>query len=317
MVRHSVTDTRWRWSWPPRRLPGTPSSISPDGPPAEVIEELFDVLLDDLTGRGTPDRRDASLSAPGHPAAAGGRARRRPGQDVESAWRTLRDLPFTSTTRSGSSSIRCPHRRSPAGWRSATRLVVAAVRRRAAGPRCGTRPADPELGGHRRSALPRPEPGHPQQLPAAGRSAAPGGAAAVATTGPRFWRSPSATTGRRVRRSIDRLVAHRIRRLRGRPRPDGEVTAFSVLSPGCPRWTSGWPRVDPVLAAFLADVRAGRPLPAARCPAAPPGAGAAPRREPSPELGAMVVDIKRRYLELRPRWPGSTPRSATGGSGHR
>jgi DNA-binding CsgD family transcriptional regulator len=94
------------------------------------------------------------------------------------------------------------------------------------------------------------------------------------------------------------------------------VTAFSVVV----RLTEIDRRLagtDPVLAAFLTDVQR-RPL--------PPGSevllhrralGLRRGEHPSPELGAMVVDIKRLYLELRPAlarvlavfrdWPSNGP----------
>jgi len=81
--------------------------------------------------------------------------------------------------------------------------------------------------------------------------------------------------------------------------PDGEVTAFSVVV-ALDEVDSGLAATDPVLAAFLDDVRR-RPSPAG-------GSALLHRRalglrrgeDPSPELGAMVVDLKRRYLEMRP-----------------
>jgi hypothetical protein len=98
--------------------------------------------------------------------------------------------------------------------------------------------------------------------------------------------------------------------------PGGAVTAFSVLVP-LAEVDGRLAETDPVLATIIADVRA-RPLP-------PDGIALVHRRalglrrgeKPSPELGAMVVDMKRRYLELRPAlarvfaavtsWPDSAP----------
>ena len=81
--------------------------------------------------------------------------------------------------------------------------------------------------------------------------------------------------------------------------PDGDVTAFSIVVP-LDEVDARLADRDDVLAAFLADARH-RPLPTDRHrPCAPAGAGAAPGEQPSPELGAMVVDMKRRYLEMRP-----------------
>jgi len=71
-----------------------------DGPPADVVEELFDVLLDDLDPAERRTVQTASLlrriTRPLLAAVVD-----EPGQDVESAWRTLREQPFTSTTRIG------------------------------------------------------------------------------------------------------------------------------------------------------------------------------------------------------------------------
>jgi DNA-binding CsgD family transcriptional regulator len=81
--------------------------------------------------------------------------------------------------------------------------------------------------------------------------------------------------------------------------PDGAVSAFSILMP-LHEVDPGLAEQDAVLAAFHADVRR-RPLP-------PGGTALVLRRvlglrrgeDPSPEIGAMVVDMKRHYLEMRP-----------------
>jgi DNA-binding CsgD family transcriptional regulator len=81
--------------------------------------------------------------------------------------------------------------------------------------------------------------------------------------------------------------------------PNGAVTAFSVVV-RLGEVDRRLADVDPVLAAFLVDLRS-RPLAAG-------GEALVHRRalglrrgeRPSPELGSMVVDIKRLYLELRP-----------------
>ncbi len=71
-----------------------------DGPPGEVVEALFELLIDDLD---PAERRTVE-------AAAILRRVTRPllsavldrdGQDVDAAWRTLRELPFTSMSRIG------------------------------------------------------------------------------------------------------------------------------------------------------------------------------------------------------------------------
>ena len=81
--------------------------------------------------------------------------------------------------------------------------------------------------------------------------------------------------------------------------PDGAAMAFSILLP-LHEVDAGLVDRDGVLAAFHADARH-RPLPT-------DGTALVLRRalglrrgeDPSPELGAMVVDMKRRYLEMRP-----------------
>ena len=77
------------------RRPGLPLG---SGAPAEVVEELFAVILDDLP----PEERDTVE------AAAVLRRVTMPllaavvdGQDSDSAWRTLRQMPFMATTGSG------------------------------------------------------------------------------------------------------------------------------------------------------------------------------------------------------------------------
>lgn len=77
----------------------------PDGPPAEVLEELFEALLDDLD----PDERRTVESAavlrrvtlPLLEAVLAEAAPAGPAPDVQQAWRVLRQLPFTVTTGSG------------------------------------------------------------------------------------------------------------------------------------------------------------------------------------------------------------------------
>ena len=71
-----------------------------DGPPEEVVEALFEVLMDDLNPTERRTVEAASIL----------RRVTRPlltavldadGQDVAAAWRTLRELPFTTVTRIG------------------------------------------------------------------------------------------------------------------------------------------------------------------------------------------------------------------------
>ena len=81
---------------------------------------------------------------------------------------------------------------------------------------------------------------------------------------------------------------------------DGAVTAYSVVVPlsEVDRRLAG---DDPVLAAFLTDL-AHRPLQGNQEVLLHRRAlGARRGEQAAPELGAMVIDIKRLYLELRPR----------------
>ena len=77
------------------RRPGLPLA---SGAPAEVVEELFAVILDDLPPEERKTAEAASvLRRVTMPLLAAVVDR----QDVDSAWRTLRALPFMSTTGSG------------------------------------------------------------------------------------------------------------------------------------------------------------------------------------------------------------------------
>jgi DNA-binding CsgD family transcriptional regulator len=269
-----------------------------DGPPADVVEELFEVLLDDLDPADRRTVQTASLL----------RRITRPllaavvqetGQDVESAWRTLREVPFTSTTRigleldplvrnviAGGMEIREPE--FVAGVR---RRVAAVALREAAGGRSWEATADLLylVQNHviRNSYLPPGGQQHPVEravtddraaiLAITDRHDGPEGVAAIS----RFWASHA--SGFVVGRG-----------------PEGEVTAFSAvtrLSELDIRLTAS----DPVVAAVLDDVR-NRPLSLdAEVLVLRRALGLRLGEAPSPELGSMVVDLKRLYLELRPR----------------
>ena len=274
----------------------------PDGPPAEVLEELFEVLLDDLD---PGERRTVESAAvlrrvtlPLLQAVLTGPDPGGPVPDVQQAWRVLRQLPFTVTTASGLELQPIARQavagaleiRDPARVRQLRRQAAMAVLRTA--DRAPTWEATADLlylvqnPLIRNSYLPPGDHQHPVEaaarddLPAvlgiAARHDGPAGAALVEA----WWR------------------AHRAGFVVGRG-PDGEVTAFSVVV-ALDEVDSGLAATDPVLAAFLDDVRR-RPLPAG-------GSALLHRRalglrrgeDPSPELGAMVVDLKRRYLEMRP-----------------
>jgi DNA-binding CsgD family transcriptional regulator len=283
-------------------LTGHPHLDLPDGPPAEVVEELFEVLLDDLDPRERRTVENAAvLRRVTQPLLAAVLSDGGAGSvdgDLQRAWRTLRDLPFTRTTATGMEFEPVARQvvagaleiRDPARVRALRRRAAEAALRDAERGPSWDATADllylvqnPVV---RDSYLPPDDQQHPVEAAAADDLAAvlaiterhdgPAGAAIVE----RWWR------------------AHRADFVVGRGR-DGAVTAFSVLVP-LADVDRRLAETDPVVAAFLADVRA-RPLPAEGIALVHRRALGLRRGEkPSPELGAMVVDMKRRYLELRP-----------------
>jgi DNA-binding CsgD family transcriptional regulator len=274
----------------------------PDGPPAEVVEELFDVLLDDLAPaeRETVERASVlrRVTLPLLAAVLADEDVDPDRADLHAAWRTLRDLPFTVTTRAGLEFESVARGvvaggfeiRDPARVQELRRRAAVAALRDAGDGRSWEATADllylvqnPVI---RDSYVPPGDRQHPveaaldEDLPAILHiTETYDGTAAVAVI-EAWWR------------------AHRDGFVVGRG-VDGGVTAFSVVVRlgAVDRRLAD---IDPVLAAFLVDVR-DRPLPAG-------GEALLHRRvlglhrgeHPSPELGAMIVDIKRLYLELRP-----------------
>lgn len=275
----------------------------PDGPPAEVVEELFEVLLDDLDAverrsvesaavlrRVTQPLLAAVLTDPETPDSEP--------VDLQQAWRALRGLPFTRTTQAGLE-IDSTARQAIAGAleirnpeqvrQLRRRAAVAALRDVERGPSWEATAdllylvQNPVI---RNSYFPPADQQHPVE--AAGSD----DVAAVLAIAEQY-------DGRAGAEIVeDWWRSHRSGFVVGRG-PDGAVTAFSILI----RLDEADARLvarDEVLAAFVAHDRR-RPLP-------PGGVALVHRRalglrrgeRPSPELGAMVVDMKRRYLELRP-----------------
>jgi hypothetical protein len=79
---------------------------------------------------------------------------------------------------------------------------------------------------------------------------------------------------------------------------DGEVTAFSVVVP-LSAVDRDLARTDELLQVVLDDLRR-RPIPdGEECLLLRRALGGRRGELPSPELGAMIVDVKRQYLELR------------------
>jgi DNA-binding CsgD family transcriptional regulator len=288
----------------------------PDGPPAEVVEELFEVLLDDLEPRERRTAEDAAvLRRITQPLLAAVLTDAEGGVNVQWAWRSLRGLPFTRTTATGIEFEPVARQtlagaleiRDPVRVRELRRRAAEAALRDAERAPSWDATADllylvqnPTI---RNSYVPPDGQQHPVELAATDdlpavlaiteRYDGPAGAAVME----QWWRS------------------HRAEFVVGRG-PDGAVTAFSVLVP-LAEVDGRLSVTDPVLATIIADLRA-RPLP-------PDSIALVHRRalglrrgeKPSPELGAMVVDMKRRYLELRPAlarvyaavtsWPDSAP----------
>ncbi len=269
-----------------------------DGPRGEVIEALFEILIDDLD---PAERRTVET-------AAILRRVTRPlltavldpdGQDVNTAWRTLRELPFTSVTRGGLELNPLARNVIAGGLEISEPAYVADVRRRAAaaalrdagGGRSWDGTADllylvqnPII---RDSYVPPGDQQHPVEravgddreaiLSIVRRHDGPAGAAAIE----QWWTTHQGSF----------MVC------RG---GSGEVAAFSVVV-RLPEIDTRLAGVDPVFKAVLDDVRQ-RPLNADTEALVLRSALGRRRGEyPSPELGSMVVDLKRMYLELRPR----------------
>jgi DNA-binding CsgD family transcriptional regulator len=274
----------------------------PEGPPAEVVEELFEVLLDDLapTERETVERASVlrRVTQPLLAAVLADEDADTTRVDLQAAWRTLRDLPFTVMTRSGLEFEAVARAtlaggleiRDPARVQELRRRAAVVALRDAGHGRSWEATADllylvqnPVI---RDSYVPPNDQQHPvevalnEDLPAVLAITELHDGPAAADVIEAWWRAHQ-----------DGFVVSR--------GPDGAVTAFSVVV-RLGEVDRQLADIDPVLAAFLADVH-DRPLPAG-------GEALLHRRalglrrgeHPSPEVGAMVVDIKRLYLELRP-----------------
>ena len=270
-----------------------------EGPPAEVVEELFEVLLKDLSDADrTTVEAAAVLRRVTQPLLAAVLTDEEPAPgSVEAAWRLLRGLPFVTTTASGLRLQGVAHQvisgaleiRDPIRVQQLRRRAAGAVLRDAAGGNSWDATADllflvqnPII---RNSYVPPGDQQHPVEqaavddLPAilAITETFDGSSGAVLIE--RWWHSHH-----------DRFVVAR--------GADGEVTAFSVVV-RVSEVDRALARADPVLAVFLEDVRR-RPLADDEDALLHRRALGARRGElHSPELGAMIVDIKRQYLELR------------------
>lgn len=268
-----------------------------DGPPGEVIEALFEVLIDDLN---PAERRTVEAAA----------ILRRvtrplltavldpPGQDVNAAWRTLRELPFTSMTRVGLELDPLARNVIAGGLEIREPGYVADVRRRAAEAalrdagtgRSWDATADllnlvqnPVI---RDSYLPPGDQQHPVE-PAVRDD----GEAILAITEQYDGHEGAVVIGHWWNAHPDGFVVAR--------GPVGEVTAYSAVV-RLSELDRGLTESDPAVAAVLHHLRQS-PLPATTEALLHRRALGGRRGErPSPELGAMVVDLKRLYLQLRP-----------------
>jgi len=269
-----------------------------DGPPGEVVEALFEVLIDDLDPAERRTVEAASiLRRVTRPLLSA--VLDRDGQDVDAAWQTLRELPFTSMTRIGLELDPLARNVIAGGLEIREPGYVAGVRRRAAGAALrdagGGRSWDgtadllylvqnPVI---RNSYFPPGDQQHPVEpavrddreeiLSISRQYDGPDGAAAIE----QWWAAHQAAF----------MVC------RG---GSGEVTAFSAVV-RLSELDTRLAKVDPVVAAVLDDVRRRSLSSDAEVLLLRRALGRRRGEYPSPELGSMVVDLKRLYLELRPR----------------
>jgi DNA-binding CsgD family transcriptional regulator len=290
------------------RRPGLPLG---SGAPAEVVEELFVVMLDDL---GPRERAVAEAASVLRRATLPLLAAVLDEPDAERAWRTLRGLPFTVTTAAGLelSGLAAPvllealELRDPARVRTfRTRAARAILDSLAHGP-------DWESTADLLHLVQNPlirnayaPPGMLQHPTERARGEDHGEIVAIAR---RFAGEESARLAERwwqARRDTFAVVRA----------ADGGVAAFSVTATVDDR--AGSPREDPLVQA-VADHLRDDPM--------PPGTGAVLFRwalgrrhgeRPTPEVATLVIELKRTYLQLRTTlrrvytvvtdWPAAAP----------
>jgi DNA-binding CsgD family transcriptional regulator len=290
------------------RRPGLPLG---SGAPAEVVEELFAVMLDDL---GPPERAVAEATSVLRRVTLPLLAAVVDEPDVEQAWRALRALPFTVTTAAGVefSGLAAAVLLEALELRDPTR--VRTLRTRAARAILGSHAYGPDWESTadllhlvqnpliRNAYAP---PGMVQHPVEQARSEDHDEIVAIVR---RFAGEESARlTERWWRARRDTFAVVRA--------ADGGVAAFSVTAAVDDRAGSG--REDPLLQA-VADHLRDDPM--------PPGTGAVVFRwalgrrhgeRPTPELATLVIDLKRTYLQLRATlrrvysavtdWPAAAP----------
>ncbi|MDF2967704.1 MAG: transcriptional regulator, LuxR family [Nocardioidaceae bacterium] len=270
-----------------------------DGPPAEVAEELFEVLLDDLGDRERRTVEAASvLRRVTQPLLAAVLSDDEQG-GLQEAWRTLRELPFTTMTHSGLE-LQAVARaviaggcemRDPSRVQRLRRQAAVAALRDASDGHSWEATADllylvqnPVI---RNSYVPPGDQQHPVE------QASADDVEDILAITERHDGQPAVTVIEAWWHSHpDGFVVAR--------GEEGAVTAYSLVVRlgAVDRRLAA---VDPVLAAFMADLENRRLADGQEALLHRRALGLRRGEDPSPELGAMVIDLKRLYLELRPR----------------
>jgi DNA-binding CsgD family transcriptional regulator len=274
-----------------------PELVVDDAPPAEIVEELVEVLFDDLD----PEMRDVVEAASvlrrvTVPALAA--VLEEDDAKAEHAWVALRDLPFTTVRPDGVElqpvvqdvTVTRLELRDPARARELRRRAA-----RAAHAMVGQAPGwaatadllhlvqNPVV---RSGFLPPAGVQHPVEM-------------AIAADVPEVLAITERHSGPDERAWLARWCQHHPEGLSVSRGPDGGVQAFSMVVEAADV-AEDLRRDDPAATAMFADLRA-RPL-------RPGGRALLVRRmlhaerglQPGPELALMIVDLKRTYLEMRP-----------------
>jgi DNA-binding CsgD family transcriptional regulator len=274
-----------------------PDLVLGDAPPAEIVEELVEVLFDDLDAELRTIVEAASVlrrvTVPGLRAVLDG-----DDADVPRAWEALRDLPFTTVLRDGLElqavvqdvtatrlELRDPGRARDLRRRAA-RAALAAVEQApgwAATADLLHLVQNPVV---RSAFLPPAGAQHPVE------SAAP-------ADGPEVLAITERHRGPEERRLLQRWCEEHPDGLWVARGGDGEVRAFSMVVETA-AIAPELRREDPVAAAVVADLAArplrerGRALLNRRMLSAERGL------QLCPEVALMIIDLKRTYLEMRP-----------------
>jgi DNA-binding CsgD family transcriptional regulator len=272
------------------RSPGLPLG---SGAPADVVEDLFAVLLDDLAPQERATVEAVSVlrrvTVPLLAAVVDG-------QDVEEAWQALRLFPFTTTTATGLelSGVAAPVLMEALELRDPLR--VRSLRARAARVILDSLAAGPDWQNTAdllhlvQNPLIRNAYAPPGMLQHPVEQARADDHDQIVAIARRFTGASSATLTDRwwqVRRADFSVV-------RGRA---GEVAGFSVTA--LLDDENRMPLDDPAMQAVSAHLRHD-PMPAdAQAVVFRWALGAHSGEQPTPEVAALVIDLKRTYLELR------------------